>query len=143
MGGSPDGILLLPPGASSTGLGLLEIKVISGGKGVVAKPQDYYMSQLQGLMEIYDLDWSHIISYAPGKGYRIFHVPRDREYWELLLPPLREMWFDHIQPARAALAAGAVSKEVARERFRPPRTHRSTETLVQMSKEMAEARSCP
>lgn len=79
---------------------------------------DYYMPQVQALMEVFDCDWAHLYCWTPSQGSAIFHVARDPDYWAAVWVLLAEFWYEHYVPAKLALARG-VSPVEARERFGP------------------------
>jgi putative phage-type endonuclease len=101
IGGSPDGILFDPPRFKPRGNGLLEAKC-PFSQELWEEPKDYYMPQVQGLMEIRDLDWCEFLCWTPF-GKRIWFIERSKEYWEWMLPKLSEFWsyveFDIEPPA--------------------------------------------
>ena len=65
----------------------------------------------QGLMEIYDLDWCHFLIWRQD-GYKLYEVPRDREYFDSMFEALRDLWVGHIEPGMAARDAGASPEEI-------------------------------
>ncbi|KAF9602099.1 hypothetical protein IFM89_024866 [Coptis chinensis] len=68
----------------------------------------YYMPQAQGQMEkcnfcsqheILDREWVDLYCSTPNES-NMFHVCREREYWELMKMILHQFWWDNILPAR-------------------------------------------
>lgn len=100
LGGSPDGI---------TGTGrLLEIKCPFRRRIVPGQVPEYYLPQVQLLMEILDLEVCDFVQYVPGDEWReityeVVEVPRDRTWFAAQLPVLRAFW-ERVKEARGALA---------------------------------------
>ena len=59
--------------------------------------------QVQGLMEIFQREWCNIYLWTVN-GSAMFHIPRDRQYWNACFEVLSEFWWAHIVPAKHALA---------------------------------------
>lgn len=89
LGGSPDGIV---SGIDYPAVGrwLLEIKC-PFSQELWDQPPDYYIPQVQGLMAILDLPFTHFVCWTPS-DYRVWHIGRSDEYWEWMLPKLAEFW---------------------------------------------------
>jgi|UniRef100_A0A2N9FSW6 putative phage-type endonuclease len=133
MGASPDGLLGCFPGG-----GILEVKCpYNKGKPEMGLPWStmpfYYMPQVQGQMEIMDRDWVDLYCWTPN-GSTIFRVQRERGYWELIHGILREFWWEHVIPAKAALLLG--SKEGAMS-YKPESTHKQTGLAIFKSIKLA------
>ncbi|RVW90915.1 hypothetical protein CK203_028594 [Vitis vinifera] len=106
LGASPDGLLGCFPGGC-----ILEVKV-------------------QGQMEIMGREWVDLYCWTPN-GSTIFHVCRDRSYWELIHGILREFWWESVVPAREALLLG---KEEEARLYKPASTHKQTGLEIEPSK---------
>jgi len=82
LGGSPDGV-------TEDGI-LVEIKC---PKKISPKVPDYYMPQIQLLLEIMDLEESDFIQYCEEKDtMKIIRVQRDREWFKEKLPIMDAFW---------------------------------------------------
>ncbi|KAK8966881.1 hypothetical protein KSP40_PGU015403 [Platanthera guangdongensis] len=80
---SPDGLVGCHPDAE-----ILEVKCpYNKGRSELGSSWKttsyYYMSQVQGQMEIMDRDWVDLYCWMPN-GSVLFRVFRDREYWGLM-----------------------------------------------------------
>ena len=85
FGGSPDGII-----HSKTGRGILEIKCPQ--EKMHHRIPAHYLAQIQGLMEICDLDWCDFVSFYKN-AINIIRVDRDQKYWaDFLEPELLKFW---------------------------------------------------
>ncbi|GAB4840561.1 hypothetical protein Ancab_021330 [Ancistrocladus abbreviatus] len=133
LGASPDGLLgCFPDG------GILEVKCpYNKGKPELALPWStmpfYYMPQVQGQMEIMDLEWVDLYCWTPN-GSTIFRVCRERGYWELIHGILREFWWENVVPAREALALG---QEQEAWSYKPASTHKKTGLVIVSSLKLA------
>jgi putative phage-type endonuclease len=82
LGGSPDGV-------TEEGV-LVEIKC---PKKISSKVPEYYMPQIQLLLEIMDLEVCDFIQYCEEKdSLKIIRVDRDREWFREKLPIMRKFW---------------------------------------------------
>lgn len=82
LGGSPDGV-------TEEGV-LLEIKC---PKKISSKVPDYYMPQIQVLLDIMNLEECDFIQYCEEKNVtKIIRVARDREWFRQKLPVMRAFW---------------------------------------------------
>lgn len=82
LGGSPDGV-------TEDGI-LVEIKC---PKKISPKVPDYYMPQVQLLLEIMDLDYCDFIQYCESKDeMNIIRVKRDLEWFSRMLPVMDTFW---------------------------------------------------
>jgi len=59
--------------------------------------------QVQGLMEIFQREWCNIYLWTVN-GSAMFHIPRDRPYWNACFEVLSEYWWAHLVPAKHAIA---------------------------------------
>lgn len=79
-------------GASCDGLvgsdGLVEVKCPAKFRD---EPPAYHVAQMQGQLEITDRAWCDYVQFCDG-DIRVKRVYRDRAWWELALPKLREFW---------------------------------------------------
>lgn len=82
LGGSPDGLI--------DGRGMSEYKCPYSQK-VWDEPPEYYIPQVQGLLEILDRDWCHFVCWTP-KEVATWKIERSQEYWDWMLPKLCEFW---------------------------------------------------
>ena len=133
LGASPDGLLGCFPGG-----GILEVKCpYNKGKPEMGLPWStmpfYYMPQVQGQMEIMGREWVDLYCWTPN-GSTIFHVCRDRSYWELIHGILREFWWESVVPAREALLLG---KEEEARLYKPASTHKQTGLVISKSIKLA------
>lgn len=97
LGGSPDAL----GEAVDQPSWLVEIKCPFSQKPYDTVPQ-YYMAQVQGLLEITDLPRCDLVVWTPTL-LRIFGISRSREYWLWLYPKLAEFWsyyLAEVEPAR-------------------------------------------
>jgi putative phage-type endonuclease len=103
LGGSPDGIVFDVGSFDANGNSLLEVKCPYSQK-LWGAPPDYYIPQVQGLMEIKNLPSCLFMCWTPV-DYRVWLIKRSTEYWEWMLPKLAEFWtyveFD-VEPPRFA-----------------------------------------
>lgn len=83
LGASPDGFV-------AAGSGCIESKCRFNGTLFESVP-DYYMPQVQGVMECADKEWCDFFSWIPGK-VKIFRVYRSAEYWAWMFPLLETFW---------------------------------------------------
>lgn len=82
LGGSPDGI-------TEDGV-LIEIKC---PKKISNKVPEYYMPQIQLLLEIIDIEECDFIQYSEEKDIlKIIRVQRDREWFSVNLPKMDTFW---------------------------------------------------
>ncbi|KAF5726691.1 hypothetical protein HS088_TW22G00372 [Tripterygium wilfordii] len=133
LGASPDGLL----GCYSGG-GILEVKCpFNKGKPETALPWSivpfYYMPQVQGQMEIMDREWVNLYCWTPN-GSTIFHVRRERQYWEIIHGILREFWWENVVPAKDALLLG---REEEANSYKPASTHKQTGFAIAKSIKLA------
>uniref|UniRef100_F6HG41 YqaJ viral recombinase domain-containing protein n=1 Tax=Vitis vinifera TaxID=29760 RepID=F6HG41_VITVI len=133
LGASPDGLLGCFPGG-----GILEVKCpYNKGKPEMGLPWStmpfYYMPQVQGQMEIMGREWVDLYCWTPN-GSTIFHVCRDRSYWELIHGILHEFWWESVVPAREALLLG---KEEEARLYKPASTHKQTGLVISKSIKLA------
>ena len=67
-----------------------------------------YMFQIQGMLEIMDLDYGELFVYAAANGHApMIHrvkVQRDREFWAKIYYHVKDYWLNHFLPARDFLA---------------------------------------
>ena len=61
--------------------------------------------QVQGLMEVFDREWCNMYIWTQN-GSGLFHVKRDRSYWDACFDVLAQFWWQHVVPAKHALQAG-------------------------------------
>lgn len=54
-------------------------------------------------MDIFDRDWCNLFVWTVN-GSTLFHIQRDREYWQLCFQVLAEFWWSNVIPAKHALA---------------------------------------
>ncbi|XP_072954633.1 uncharacterized protein [Typha angustifolia] len=133
LGASPDGVLGCYPDG-----GILEVKCpYNKGKPELALPWQampyYYMPQVQGQMEIMNLDWVDLYCWTPN-GSSLFRVHRDRAYWELIHGILHDFWWGNVVPAREAFMS---EKEVDARAYEPKPKHRLTDLVVFRSRKLA------
>ncbi|KAG8640035.1 hypothetical protein MANES_13G014700v8 [Manihot esculenta] len=129
LGASPDGLL--------EG-GILEVKCpYNKGKPESALPWSimpfYYMPQVQGQLEIMNREWADLYCWTPN-GSTIIRVHRDRSYWELIHPILREFWLENVMPAKEALLLG---REEEAKSYKPTSTHKQTGLVIVKSLKVA------
>ena len=55
-------------------------------------PPNFYVSQMQVYMQIFNLDVGHYVEYIRSKGIRIIIIYKDNEWWEKTLPKIRNYW---------------------------------------------------
>lgn len=55
-------------------------------------PPQFYISQMQIYMQIFNLKIGHYVEYVRGKGVRILTVQRDDLWWKWVLPLIRNYW---------------------------------------------------
>lgn len=133
LGASPDGVLgCFPDG------GILEVKCpFNKGKPELGLPWKampyYYMPQVQGQMEIMNLEWVDLFCWTPN-GSSTFRVFRDRGYWELIHRILHDFWWGHVVPAREAVLLGKVEDAKA---FEPQPKHQLTNLVLFKSRKLA------
>lgn len=82
LGGSPDGFI----GKN----GMAEFKC-PYTQLIWDEPPDYYIPQVQGLLEITDRDWCNFVCWTP-KYVATWRIDRSRDYWNWMLPKLCEFW---------------------------------------------------
>ena len=83
-------------------LAVLAVLVIAHGRlSCPAAPQ------VQGLMEVFDREWCNMYIWTRN-GSGLFHVKRDRSYWDACFDVLAQFWWQHVVPAKHALQAGDV-----------------------------------
>ncbi|KAJ7957617.1 Restriction endonuclease, type II-like superfamily protein [Quillaja saponaria] len=133
LGASPDGLLGCFPGG-----GILEVKCpYNKGKPEMGLPWSalpfYYMPQVQGQMEIMDLEWVDLYCWTLN-GSTLFRVCRERGYWNLIHGILREFWWENVVPAREALLLG---EEEAAKSYKPTSTHKQTGLAIVKSMKLA------
>lgn len=63
--------------------------------------------QVQGLMDLFDLEWCHLISWTENNGINLFYIPRNRAYWTDAFKLLSEFWWVNVVPARLAREHGS------------------------------------
>ncbi|GMH40774.1 hypothetical protein BSKO_08678 [Bryopsis sp. KO-2023] len=156
LAASPDGIItpsestpdLFGMGASMVGKGILEIKCPHGRNPFLVKPrkvlQEYYYPQVQGLMDVFDLEWCHLMCWTKSNGATIFWIPRNRKYWAKAYSLLAEFWWENVMPAKLQITVNHRSSEepdlesIDIEQFRPELTDprreeikRETQQIVQ------------
>eukprot|EP00958_Prasinococcus_capsulatus_P004467 scaffold412_cov388-Prasinococcus_capsulatus_cf.AAC.41 len=73
---------------------------------------------------------------APSQGVKLYRVDRDEEYWAMLYDNLGYFWFEHVLPAREALAQDRPMEKV--RNFEPVLGHLEEERLIDLSREIAE-----
>ena len=56
--------------------------------------------QVQGLMEIFKVEWANLYMWTERGGSAVFHVQRDKEYWARCFTALSEFWYGHVLPGR-------------------------------------------
>jgi putative phage-type endonuclease len=109
FGGSPDGVTLCGR--------LLEIKCPAKRERIFpGKCPDYYLTQLQMLMEIMDLEVADFVQYAPASPWEpeicdVTEIKRDRKFWnDVMLPglldfieELDEFWRENDLPIGGSL----------------------------------------
>ena len=83
IGGVPDGIRQNEI--------LVEIKCPERFSKGTSPPQ-FYVSQMQVYMQIFDLKQGHYVEYIRGKGMRILTIERDNLWWTWVLPLIRNYW---------------------------------------------------
>lgn len=104
LGGSPDGI-------TEDGI-LVEIKC---PKRISSSIPKYYYPQVQLLMEILDLDDCDFIQYCEeSDALKVIRVPRDRKWFEDMLPVMHSFWKRVLQKREHGLC----------ELIEPPRSRR-------------------
>ena len=62
-------------------------------------------AQVQGLMEVFDREWCNMYIWTQN-GSGLFHIKRDRSYWDACFDVLAQFWWQHVVPAKHALQAG-------------------------------------
>ncbi|MEW5315757.1 MAG: hypothetical protein WDW38_007163 [Sanguina aurantia] len=82
--------------------GVLEIKC-PVSKALASDSHWQYLVQIQALMEITDLDWAHLWVYKPEEGALLVTIPRDRRFWDRILPLLASFHLGHVLPAKQQL----------------------------------------
>tara|TARA_Y100000389_G_scaffold140231_1_gene138035 strand:- start:2463 stop:3182 length:720 start_codon:yes stop_codon:yes gene_type:complete len=55
-------------------------------------PPEFYVTQIQAYMQIFNLNIAHYVEYIRTKGVRILEVKRDDEWWKKILPLVRNYW---------------------------------------------------
>ena len=71
-----------------------------------AVPPAYYVPQIQGLMEVFDREWLHLLCWTPNHGGKVWRFKRDRAYWELCYEGLAAFWWQNVVPAKLEQARG-------------------------------------
>ncbi len=56
-------------------------------------------------MEVFDREWCNMFIWTQN-GSGLFHVKRDRSYWDACFDVLAQFWWQHVVPAKHALQAG-------------------------------------
>lgn len=91
IGGSPDGI-------TDTGI-VIEVKCPFRRKIIPGEIPEYYMPQVQVVMETTNLDMCHFIQYQPpkflGDPNRVLDIkaiPRDKGWWHKNKPKMKSFW---------------------------------------------------
>ncbi|XWS69173.1 hypothetical protein CRYUN_Cryun04dG0156800 [Craigia yunnanensis] len=133
IGAIPDGLLGCFPGG-----GILEVKCpYNKGKPETAMPWStipfYYMTKVQGQMEIMDREWADLYCWTPNRS-TIFRVNRERSYWDLIHDILREFWWGNVIPAREALLLD-MGEEA--KTYEPASTHKQTGLAISKSIKLA------
>ncbi|KAK9806052.1 hypothetical protein WJX73_009344 [Symbiochloris irregularis] len=146
LAGSPDG--LIQEGSALDGElefsihqvegpGLLEIKCPWKKQQVPDIPNWYHMPQVQGLMEIFKLEWCDLYMWTENGGSAVFHIQRDRDYWAKCFTALSEFYYGHVLPGRISKHYEGAHRE-GLEEFRPEPEHELAEEIRERSKAMAE-----
>lgn len=61
-------------------------------------------------------------------------MQRDAHYWDLIMPPLSDFWWKHVQPAKS-LRATDECEDVSK--LKPPETHKLFEVVRRKSESLA------
>tara|TARA_R100000329_G_scaffold32552_3_gene30221 strand:- start:977 stop:1528 length:552 start_codon:yes stop_codon:yes gene_type:complete len=80
LGASPDGII-----------GKQYVVEIKSPRVIHKTVPDHYMPQIQGQMEICDVEQCYFVS-INEYGHNIILVNRDKKYWDSMFPLLEEFW---------------------------------------------------
>lgn len=109
LGGSPDGV-------TADGV-LVEIKC-PYRRDISPQVPEYYIPQVQLLMQIMDLDTCHFVQYRPESAWNSMElvvtvVPRDEAWWDRYFPVMKG-FYDEWQVLQA-------DRETALARFPPPK----------------------
>jgi len=88
IGGSPDGLVMSHRDTPEVFCGGVEVKC---PQNMYSNFPPYYMTQVQGLMEVSNLPWWDFMAWTPD-AIVIKRVQRSREYWDELYPLLCEFW---------------------------------------------------
>ena len=80
LGASPDGII-----------GDEYVIEIKSPRVIHQAVPDYYVPQIQGQMEICDVDKCYFVSINED-GHNIILINRDKDYWNNMFPLLEEFW---------------------------------------------------
>lgn len=81
-----------------------------------------------------DLEWCHLFSWTENNGAALYHIARNREYWQKAYKLLAEFWWEHVIPARVDLRLG---KTDVRE-HRPPPSDPRREAICRETWEIVE-----
>eukprot|EP01025_Chloroclados_australasicus_P061587 TRINITY_DN8099_c0_g2_i4.p1 TRINITY_DN8099_c0_g2~~TRINITY_DN8099_c0_g2_i4.p1 ORF type:complete len:391 (-),score=38.75 TRINITY_DN8099_c0_g2_i4:377-1420(-) len=129
IGGSPDGLITgieeekdissLSDEAINKSLqilkkgepGILEIKCPHSQR--LNSNVEYYMLQIQGLMQLQNYKWAHLYVWTPKKSV-IYFIERHDIQWGFILPQLHKIWFNHVVPAMWSWQAYGSETEVNR-----------------------------
>jgi putative phage-type endonuclease len=87
IGGSPDGLVKLLNHQAGPDGGL-EVKCPVNMYFIVP---EYYMPQIQGLMEVCNLGWWDFMAWTPD-SYAITRVYRSQSYWQALYEAISDFW---------------------------------------------------
>ncbi|GAX78926.1 hypothetical protein CEUSTIGMA_g6365.t1 [Chlamydomonas eustigma] len=110
---------IVSPGRVSSailqGSGVLEIKCPFYSGAVDNVDKNYkYLFQIQGLMEMLNVEWADLFVYSDMGGEKKalkVRIKRDRAFWAALIPHLWKFWFHHVIPARQAVQKHMLSLE--------------------------------
>ena len=54
-------------------------------------------------MELFKYEWCNLYMYT-SQGSAVYHIKRDRAYWNKCWRALADFWWDHIVPGRIAIS---------------------------------------
>lgn len=57
-------------------------------------------------VQVMDREWAHLYCWTERNGSTLFHIRRDRAFWQLMYGMVRDLWFGHLVPARFASRLG-------------------------------------
>lgn len=151
LAGSPDGLIDVPQAVSG---GMPPSGILGDGKGLLEikcpfklrdsqpwqVPPAYYMPQVQGLMEIFKLEWCNLYCWT-YQGSAVWHIRRDERYWGMCWQVLADYWWQHCMPAslksREMEAQATQATLLDLQDLMPKPRHELTDSIIEASHLMA------